>query len=138
MSDPIGALVALASADAPIAALASAGIFGAELPEAVAAQMPIGALVIQATGGLPLTSGTFAQHDAQRFDVTSYGKTVREAAVLADKVSRLFRGISRRKVGTTLIHWIDSAGGFSTGRDRDGRWPQVFQSFQLFHALEEV
>ena len=46
-----------------------------------------------------------------------------------------FRVRRRGVTGTTLIHWIESAGGWSSQREPDTKWPRAFQSIQVYHAL---
>lgn len=137
-ADVIAALVALLKADGEVAALADTRVFGTELPPAEARQMPRNAIVIQPSGGVPLTAGSYAEHDAQRIDLFAFGRTPFEADALRRAASRALRSTRRSVWGSTLIHWIDSAGGFSSGRDPDAAWPRALQSFQVFHALEEV
>lgn len=138
MSDPIGAVVTLLAADAGVAGIAGADVFGAELPAAAVARMPASMVVVQASGGVSLTAGTYAEHDTQRVDLTCYAKTPRLAEQLLKVAARALRAARRVKVGNTLLHWADSAGGFTVSRERDGAWPMAFQSFQIFHSLEEV
>ncbi|MEP9402038.1 tail completion protein gp17 [Sphingomonas silueang] len=137
MSDPIGALVAALAADAVVAGLAGSDVYGGELPEDAVARMPIRTIVIQASGGSAYTSDSDANVDAQRVDLIAYAATAREADQLRAAGARVLRGIRRQTIGGTLIHWVNSAGGFSAGRDRDGTWPRSFQSFQIFYALGE-
>jgi hypothetical protein len=48
------------------------------------------------------------------------------------------RRIKRTVSANVLIHWAQPAGGGTGGRDPALAWPRAFQSFQVFHALEEV
>ena len=59
------------------------------------------------------------------------------AAVRSTAARRLW-SIERETHAGTLVHWVNRAGGFSQARDRDGQWPQSFQSFQVFYSLQEV
>lgn len=137
MADLIGALVQALKDDPDTAALAGQGVYGAELPRDAVMRMPIGAIVVQASGGVPLTEGSDADAVAQRIDLIAYGASPFEAEQLRRTGSRALRSIRRRIIAGTLIHWVNSAGGFSAGRDRDGHWPQAFQSFQIFYAEGE-
>lgn len=138
MADPIGAVVQLLGQDPVIAGMAGGAIYGGEMPAAAVAQLPRAAVVVQASGGVSLTEGSYAEHDTQRIDVTCYGKTAREAEVLRGNVALALRRVRRVTAAGTLIHWIDSAGGTLPGRERDGGWPYAMQSFQVFHSLEEI
>lgn len=137
-ADIITAIATLLKADAGVTALCADRVFGDELPEDEAATMPRAAIVIRSSGGTSIAGGSFVQHDTQRFDLVAYGATKLDADVLRRAARRALAAFRRRLVGTVLVHWIDSAGGFSSGRDRDGQWPYSFQSFQIFHALQEV
>lgn len=133
-ADPIAALVELMKADAGVAAVASTRVFGGELPAAEAASMPRGALVIVPAGGTSLTAGSDARHDTQRLDVMCYGATPYEAQRLRDAAHAALKPIRRAVASATLIHWVQPAGGFTTGRDRDAGWPVAAQSYQVFYA----
>ena len=137
MADLIGALVEALKGDEDTAALAGADVFGAELPRGAVQRMPVNAIVIQGSGGPSLTAGSDVAADTQRIDLIAYGATPFEADQLRLVAGRALRGIRRRMIAGVLIHDVKSAGGFTSGRDRDGHWPQAFQSFQVFHALEE-
>lgn len=138
MSDPIGALVQVLLSDTAVAAIVGTRVFGSELPNEIAAAMPVAALVVAPSGGASLTGASNADADTQRIDLIAYAATPRDADQLrAVAAQRLFR-IERETIAGTLIHWVNRAGGFSQARDRDGHWPQSFQSFQIFHALKEV
>lgn len=142
MADILAALVALAKADVATAALVGSGanarVFGAELPPEEAAQMPRHAIVIRPSGGAPLTARSFAHADAQRVDLLAYGPTPGAADALRRLAARQLRNVRRAVFSGVLIHWINSAGGFALTRDADGQWPVSFQSFQVFHSLEEI
>jgi hypothetical protein len=138
MADLVAALQSVLLADAGIASATGGRVFGGELPEAEAEHMPRAAIVLRASGGSSLTSGSFVPHDTQSIDLLAYGDTPLRADELARRCRLVFIGLRRRVAAGCLIHWIDSAGGLSARRDRDGFWPYALQSFQIFHALEEV
>jgi len=138
MVDPIAALVALFAADAGVSAAAEGRIFGAELPEGETQFMPRKALIVKASGGLPLAGGTYADAAAQRIDLFGYGKTVFEASLVRDAAGELLRLLRRTVSAGVLLHSANSAGGFSTGRDPEFGWPRAWQSFQLFYSLQGV
>lgn len=137
-ADPIGALVSLLLADSDVAAMVGARGFGGELPAAETASMPRSAFRITASGGTPLTSGSFAEAEAQRVDVYAYGATPALAAKLADLIGLKLRRTERKVSAGTLIHWVKSAGGYSSGRDPDTDWPRAWRSFQVFFALVKI
>lgn len=134
--DIVGALCAIVKADPTVNSLVGDNVFGGELPPGF--EMPQEALVISASGGAPLTSGGSAEVDTQRIDVTGYGATPADANRVRGAAAKRIAAILRETALGTLIHWANRAGGFSQARDRDGQWPQSFQSFQVFHSLQEV
>jgi hypothetical protein len=137
-ADPIGALVSVLLADSDVAALVGTRGFGGELPPGETAAMPRAAFVMRASGGTPLTSGSFAEVEAQRIDVYAYGATARQAAQLADLIALKLRRIERTVEDGTLIHWVKSAGGYSSGREPETDWPRAWRSFQIFFALVQI
>ena len=137
-ADIIGALVALLKADAAIAVLAGDDVYGTELPQDAVKRMPQRMIVINPSGGSSLMSGSDVDFDTQRFDLFAYGVTPRDANQLRAVARAVLLKVQRRLINGTLIHWINSGGGFFDARERDGQWPQSFQSFQVLHALKEV
>lgn len=137
-ADPVAALCAALKADGAVALQVVDRVFGGELPMGEAASMPRKALVLKPSGGPSLTNGSNAPHDTQRIDVFAYGATPAEAAALMGDVSLCLLWIQRAVWADTLIHWVNSAGGFMSGREPDTDWPRVFKSFQVFHALQSV
>lgn len=138
MADWIGALVELLKADTGLTAALGTRVFGGELPPEEAAHMPRKALVLQASGGPSLTGRSFVQADTSRFDLMAYGATASEAGLLSDRAHQVLRNARRGVWAGVLIHWVQPAGGFSSGRDPALAWPRTFQSFQVLHSLQEV
>jgi hypothetical protein len=141
MADPadlVAGLVALLLLDPGVQAQAAARVWGGEVPEAEAARMPRSALVVAPSGGISLTAGSFAEHDTARVDLFGYGATQCEASRVLAAGALAMRRINRAVSGNVLIHWAQPAGGGTGGRDPTLAWPRAFQSFQVFHALEEV
>lgn len=137
-ADIIKAITEVLKTDGNVAGLAETRVFGGELPGEEAAFMPRNAVVIQPSGGVSLAAGSFLNHDTQRLDLFSYGATPFEAEALRRLCRRALVNVRRRIVSGCLIHWIEPAGGFFAGRDPDAAWPRAFQSYQVFHALEEI
>lgn len=137
-ADIIGAIMARLNDDAVVSGLVAGRVFGGELPDTETALMPRAAIVLRPSGGASLAAGSYVEHDTQRFDSLAYGATPSEANKLARRVRRVLTKTRRQVVSGCLIHWIEVAGGFSAGRDKDAAWPIAFQSFQAFHALQEV
>jgi hypothetical protein len=139
MQDIVAALVALLKADAGVAALAGARVFGGELPKTETKPMPRKAIVLEPSGGPSLTAGTFVEHDTQRIDLFAYGETPFEANRLLRTAHAALKPVRRAVFASTLIHWVEPAGGIvSATRDADTAWPRAFQSYQAFYAEQEV
>lgn len=138
LTDVVTAIVDLLKADAGVAALVGTRVFGGELPPAEAASMPRNAIVIQPSGGTPFKPASLVKAEAQRLDVVAYGATPLEAASLRAVAGRVLVLTVRRLVSGVLVHWVQSAGGYLAGRDRDGQWPFAFQSFQALFSIDEV
>ena len=137
-ADIIAALIAVLTADPQVAALAGTRVFGIELPRSEAASMPRKCLVLQPSGGATLTDGSYLEHTAQRVDLFAYGETPYEAHRLSRAAAAALKQLRRRVANAVLVHWVDPAGGYFTGRDPDADWPVVFQSFQAFYAETEI
>lgn len=138
MVDIIAAIVEVLKADAGVAALCGTRVFGGELPDAETPDMPRAALVIQPSGGVPFQAESYIEADAQRIDLIAYGETPRVADQLRSAGRQCLVSVRREVSAGVLIHWVQSAGGFTVGRDRDGQWPYAFQSFQVLYATPEV
>ena len=131
--DITAALVTFLKADAGVLALVGTRVFGVELPGAEASEMPRKTVVLSPSGGVSLAAGSYIPHDTQRVDAFSYGETLIEADKVRRAVFDAFRVRRRGVTGNTLIHWIESAGGWVSQRDL--KWPRALQSFQIYHAL---
>jgi hypothetical protein len=134
-ADPIGAVVALLLADSDVAAMVGTRGYGGELPPAETKQMPRTAFVVKASGGAPLMAGTFAEAEAQRIDVYTYGRTPKQAGDLSNLIALKLRRVQRQISAGTLLHWVNNAGGYSSGREPETDWPRAWRSFQVFFAL---
>ncbi|MDZ4306983.1 hypothetical protein, partial [Allopontixanthobacter sp.] len=67
-----------------------------------------------------------------------FGETPHEAARVMAAAALAMRRLRRSVHAGVLLHWAESAGGASAGREPQTEWPRQFQSFQVFHALETV
>ncbi len=137
MSENIGtALRTFLLADAGVSALVGTRVFVIELPPAQAVSMPRQCIVIKPSGGPAFQPGSYIDHAYQTLDVFSYGETPFEADEVRDAVTDALRLLRRDLTGTTLIHWVQPAGGWASNRDPDADWPYGLQSFQAFYALD--
>ena len=138
LADIVTAIVELLKADAGVAALCGPRVFGGELPPDETQSMPRHALVVQPSGGVPFQPASRLRAEAQRLDIIAYGPTVHDAVLLRQAAAPVLTLTVRRVISGVLIQWVQAAGGFMTGRDRDGQWPYAFQSFQTLYSTEEA
>lgn len=134
-ADPVGAILAFLLADSDIAAEVTARGFGGELPPAETAQMPRKCFVVRGSGGVSIMAGSFNETDVQRIDVTAYGRTPSEAGKLSSLIALKLLRLRRQVAGGVLIYSVNSAGGFTSGREPETEWPRAWRSFQVFFAL---
>ncbi len=123
-------------ADSGVSGLVETRVFAVDLPAAEAASMPRQCVVVKPSGGPPFQPGSYIDHALQTLDLFSYGETSFEADLVRDAVGSALRLLRRGTIGTTLIHWVQPAGGWASNRDPDADWPMGFQSFQAFYALD--
>lgn len=133
MPDPVIALKTYLAADADIAALAGAHVYGNELPETLDTEMPTFAVVIVHAGGGSMGLG-FEDFGDFRFDVFAYGPTRYEANRLWRAVHRCLKQLSRVVRDETLLHWAKPAGGPNTLNDPDTKWPFTLSTWQVLLA----
>jgi hypothetical protein len=122
--------------DTGVNTLVGTRVFAVELPASEAASMPRQCVVIKPSGGPAFQPGSYIDHAFQTLDVFSYGETPFEAEAVRDAVNDALRLLRRGAINTTLIHWVQPAGGWASNRDPDADWPFGFQSFQAFYALD--
>lgn len=138
MADIITAIVDVLKAGAGVAALVGEHAYADELPAVIVPDMPRHAVVVRPSGGAPFQPRSKVALEAQRFDLVCYGATPYEADRLRRLLAPVLLSVERHVARGVLIHSIQSAGGYLTGRDRDGAWPYAFQSFQTLFASEAV
>lgn len=141
MSEPAdleGGLVAYLRGHAATNAVAGGRIFGGELHPDETAQMPRNAIVIRASGGVPLLGGTYVDHDTQRVDLFAFGKTPKAAGDVMRTAALALRDLRKSVHAGCLIHWANAASGSLAGREPVTEWPRQFQSFQVMHGLLKI
>jgi hypothetical protein len=138
IADPIAAVRALLAADADVAALLAARVFGGELPGAEAKLMPRAAIVVRPAGGTQSIGGEWQDFGDTRIDVRCYGATPREAYALWRTVHPVLKHLKRQVVDETMLHWARPAGGPIAMRDPDTEWPSVNCSWQVLASERPV
>ncbi|HSV29705.1 MAG TPA: DUF3168 domain-containing protein [Candidatus Omnitrophota bacterium] len=127
--DVVLAAVTYLQADAGVAALAGARVFGAEVPALEAKSMPRQALVVRYAGGMGPRDDVPIQ--APRLDVWAYGATPGEASALYLAAHGALRALARAVHAGALLHSAIQGGGPISGRDPDTRWPFVWGSWVI-------
>jgi hypothetical protein len=135
VADALAAVIAIAKADASVAALVGARVYGESLPQADSASMPRKALVLKQSGGVEpsYTTGTI-ELQAQRLDALCYGENTYEAGRVRRALRGAFRAVQRRTASAVLVHWIRPAGASITFIDGDAQWPGVLESYQVLSS----
>lgn len=134
VGDITSALILLLQAEAGVSALAGSRVYGLELPRHEAAHMPRPLIVIEPTGGIMPPYTQSLRLDAARIDTYCFGETPMRAMELRRAVRLALRGVSRLRVGSTLLHWVRPAGGYASGRDPQTGWPRVWESWSVLAA----
>lgn len=134
-ADPIAAIVALLAADADVAALVGARVFGGELPAAEAEHMPRPAIVVSPTPGGPFAAGSTAEIDLQAVDLLAYGETPYEAGRVMRAAAAALDGAARVVSEGALIHWARPAGGPAAQREPEVAWPVSVRPYEILYAV---
>lgn len=129
---PRAALVAYLAADPDVASLAENRVFGAELPEEEAVDMPRYAVVVQNAGG----SGNYAL----RFDVRAYGATPAQADYLQQACKGALERLERKVINQTILHDAVKETGPFPGRSQTSLslWPFSFSTWSIGISYTEV
>lgn len=140
IADSVKAVKDILAADSSVIALVGTRVFGIELPQSEANNMPRKCIVIKPSGGAGFGVGDrdFVKHSADRVDIFYYGETPFEANKLRRTAYDVLKQVSRTVVNQVLVHWLNRAGGPIPLRDPDTTWPLTFESFQVFYAEEAV
>ena len=136
--DAIIALRAIVLADAGVAALVGARVFGDELPDLEAPNMPRYACVLSPAGGPP--DHSYVPISRQSIDVRAYGPTPLGAKKLHLAVHNVLKNLRRSVSLGTLIHSLTVESGPYALREPEAgaEWPLVFASYGLLVSEESV
>lgn len=112
-------------------------IFGHELPEAQADDMPRPAIVVSEAGGY--ADNLPEVLDRARVDFRCYGRTLDEAKRLAVIVADRMRTLRRYAASNgVLLHAPQRSGGFLPLREPAGDWPLVLRSWVVIYDVRSV
>ena len=131
VQDTTAALVAYLLAQPVVTSLVGSRVYGLELPADETRHMPRAALVLTPSGGVSAGYTQSLPLEGSRFDAYCYAATPHEAQALRRSVRAAMRALSRVRIGTTLLHWVQPAGGYSASRDAQTDWPRVWESYSV-------
>lgn len=132
--DHIEALVTYLKLDADVTSVATARIFGGELPEGETPFMPRSAVVLLHAGGLGAIGSGVQRYGDVRVDVRTYGATPKLASDVWRAVHPALKNLLREVHAETLLHWAKPSGGPISLRDPDTHWPYVLSSWQVLRS----
>lgn len=137
MVDVTVAVVALLKANVDVAALVGTRVFGAELPEGEAENMPRKCIVLQsAAGGFGALMRTYSKTANSRIDMRCYGETPFEAMKLYRTAHPVLKHLRRTVQGDVLIHAITPSIEASSLREPETLWPLAWASYNVLAAEE--
>lgn len=125
LPDPIGDIRNLLLADAGVTAITSL-VYGGELPEEEAANMPQAAVVIAPSGGLGRLKTMLTR--TIRVDTTCYGATLHDSWNLHLAVREALETMSRP---TGSVKTIEMASEAANARDSVKQWPTCYASYTV-------
>lgn len=135
----ITALTEFLKADADVASLAGTRVFGAELPEGEAINMPRASVVCRPSGGGSYIPGrSYIEIADPRVDITCYGATPYQADRTHRAVHAALKQMRRNVSAGCLLHWALPTVSPLQLRDPDAEWPMVLSVWQVLYSEKEV
>lgn len=137
-TDPVLGIITKLKANASIAGMVAARVFGDELPGSETASMPRKCIVVEPAGGSQSFGRAYQDYSDGRFDIRCYGETPYQAGVLARAVHTAMKHLDREVHAGVLLHWAIRSGGPLSLRDPDANWPFRFESYQVLASEKEI
>lgn len=137
IADPLAALVAYLRADALVAALAGARVYGGELPGSETVDMPQAAVVLTPAGGYA-DRFAYMELGEPRIDVRCYDSTPYLAHRLYRTVHGALKHMTRNVQGSTMLHCATLESSVEGLRDPDTEWPLAFSSWIVLASERTV
>jgi hypothetical protein len=141
IADPAAALCAyLASTVStvldtiPSAYGGGAAIFRPQLPEWVDSENPLGSITVRHAGGYTMFGSGLMQVADPRLDLTCYGSTAQQAAMIALTVAHALKQLTMSVWEGCTLYWAKIAGGPMPLPDQQTLWPAVWISAQVMHS----
>jgi len=122
MTDVLSALIAYLKADAEVAALVGARVYGGELPEADVASMPRKCVIVRLAGGTERARS--ARIARVRADIFSYGEGYKEAGQVDGAVTDALADLRRSTYSSTLLQASGYGGPFQLKEPMHG-WKYI-------------
>lgn len=144
LPDPLVAIVAFLKADADVATLCAARVYGDELPRdqvdnEVAEVGQVKAIVVRASGmGASVGNRSRVGISSPRYDVFSYGETPYEAARVDRVVYKALKNMVPHDRGTCRLYDAILVGGPISLREEATDWPIRFRSYNVTAAETAV
>lgn len=133
MSDPadlIGALITYLKANAALATLVGAKVFGGEVPAKEVVNMPQKCVILNAAGGGMIGRG-YQDYGDRRIDTHCYGATIHDSETVHLAVRAALKTLTRVKANGVLIHWARLSSDGAGGHDPITDWPLTLASYQV-------
>jgi hypothetical protein len=141
MQDVVKAVRDFLLADAGVQAIfptaADVRVFGIELPQAEAAEMPRKAIVIKRISGAGGLGGRL-QLESGYLDLVCYGETPLEASRLRGAVRDALRECIRVVVDQTLLHSFEPSSSPTQDREPATSWPFVAEPWQFLASESQA
>lgn len=136
IADTIKGLRLYLLADATVAGLVGTRVFGGELPDSEADDMPRACVVLNYAGGFA-DRWAYVELGEPRVDVRCYGTTPYVADQLYRAVHGALKHLTRTVLGGTMLHSASLESSVQGLRDPDTEWPFAFSSWVVL-ASERV
>lgn len=130
IADPIADIRTLLLADTAVAALVDTRVFGGELPQAEAAQMPRAAVVVSPAGGPGRPKFMKIRHT--RVDTICYGATLHDSWKLHLAVREALETLDHR---SSSVMAIEAASDAANARDSVKQWPTCYASYRVLSTI---
>ncbi len=117
-------------------AVAGYRVYGGEIPQSESPNMPRHVIVVRAApGGAERRNANLQEAD---FEVVSFGEWPQDAEALRLETRTAMEAVARTVQDGTLLHSAIAAPGVTVGRDRDGKWPFVSETWRVLASEVEV
>lgn len=119
-----------------VSEIAGGRVWGSEIPEYEASQMPRPCVVVitNGLGTAPPGQSDYVNVNVTRMEIRAYGQSPAEAARLSALVDTYLHQWRRRTVRGTLVWWATRISGPIAIRVAPGDWPATIRTYDVLHA----